>query len=99
MVATRIPIDPEGYSVNQNTGTIHSRYADHGNGLRTRTTKGVLHLLDGKAGKPCVTCYGKNPPYPTNTPRPPQTRRVQTWAQPAEIEVDDDASTPSLPRG
>jgi hypothetical protein len=96
---TRIPLDAEGYSVNQNTGTIHTRYADHGNGLRTRTEKGVLTILDGKKGKACEVCYGKNPPYPVTSPRPPQTRRVQTWAQPAEIEVDDDASTPALPRG
>jgi hypothetical protein len=91
---TRIPIDNDGYSVNPNTGTIHTRYADHGNGTRTRTTKGVLTILDGKDGKACVTCYGKTPPYPTDTPRPEQKRRVQTWAQPAEIEVDDAENLP-----
>ena len=72
---TRIPLDPNGYSVNPNTGTIHTRYADHGNGNRTRTTKGVLTLLDGKEGKACSVCYGKSPRYP-ETPRPPQRRRV-----------------------
>ena len=71
---TRIPIDPVGYSVNQNTGTIHTRYADHGNGERTRTEKGVRTLLDGKDGKACVTCYGKAPAL-LSTPRPPQVRR------------------------
>ena len=72
---TRIPLDPIGYAVNIGTGTIHTRYADHGNGTRTRTTKGVLALLDGQPGKPCVTCYGKSPRYPDTTPRPIVKRR------------------------
>lgn len=72
---TRIPTDSEGYSVNQSTGTIHTRYADHGNGVRTRTTKGVETLLDGKQGRACKQCYGNNPPSPSDTPRVPQVRR------------------------
>lgn len=72
---TRIPIDPNGYKVNPETGTIHTRYADlHAAGYRTRTTKGVLNLLDGKRGKACEVCYGKAPQYP-DTPRPVQRRR------------------------
>ena len=73
---TRIPLDPNGYSVNPSTGTIHTRYADHaGDSQRTRTTKGVLTILDGKEGKACAKCYGKTPRYPEG-PRPPQKRRV-----------------------
>ncbi len=73
---TRIPIDPIGYKVNPDTGTIHTRYADsHASGFRTRTTKGVLTILAGKKGKACATCYGEKPPYPDTTPRPPQRRR------------------------
>lgn len=86
---TRIPLDPIGYKVNPDTGTIHTRYATHAPGIRTRTEKGVLTLLDGKPGKACVTCYGKKPPYRDDTPRPTQKRRIQSWASPAEIEVDD----------
>ena len=71
---TRIPLDPNGYSVNSSTGTIHTRYADHGNGERTRTTKGVETLLAGKEGKPCKRCF-KTPRYADDTPRPPQRRR------------------------
>ena len=104
---TRIPLDPNGYSVNQSTGTIHTRYADHGNGTRTRTRKGVETLLDGKEGRACKTCYGNNPPYPSDTPRSPQRRRtptasangaggprknaVNTWAAPGEMPPDEDA--------
>ena len=73
---TRIPLDPNGYSVNPSTCTIHTRYADHGNGLRTRTEKGVLTLLDGQKPKLCKDCY-PSPRYPA-PPRPPQRRRVQT---------------------
>ena len=72
-----IPLDPVGYSVNQNTGTIHTRYATHADGERTRTTKGVETLLDGKEGKACQVCYGKSPRYP-DSPRPPQRRRSAT---------------------
>ena len=71
---TRIPVDPNGYSVNPSTGTIHTRYADHGNGERTRTAKGVETLLDGKAAKPCRICY-PHPRY-AEGPRPPQRRRI-----------------------
>ena len=74
---TRIPLDPNGYKVNVSTGTIHTRYATHADGERTRTAKGVETLLDGKQGKACKTCYGKTPRYPEG-PRPPQRRRVQT---------------------
>lgn len=71
---TRIPLDDIGYSVNPDTGTIHTRYATHSSGERTRTTKGVLTILKGKEGKACVLCYGKSPRYP-EPPRPPQQRR------------------------
>lgn len=71
---TRIPLDPKGYRVNPDTGTIHTRYADHGNGERTRTKRGVETLLDGKEGKPCRSCY-PHPRYDTPAPKP-QRRRV-----------------------
>lgn len=95
---TRIPLDPIGYKVDGST--IHTRYATHGDGQRTRTAKGVETLLDGKKGKPCVECYGKAPRY-AEGPRPPQKRRtaasaigkngdapIRTWARPA-VMVDD----------
>lgn len=77
---TRIPIDPEGYSVNPSTGTIHTRYATHAEGQRTRTTKGVETILDGKQGRACKQCYGNSPPYPSDTPRVPQKRRTPASA-------------------
>ncbi len=84
---TRIPLDPNGYKVDGST--IHTRYADHGNGQKTRTTKGVATILDGKQGKACVTCYGKTPTYP-DAPRPAQKRRV-----PANGTVTPEATTPT----
>lgn len=75
-MTTRIPIDPIGYKVDGST--IHTRYADHGKGQRTRTAKGVETLLDGAKPKVCRTCYGDKPRYPDTTPRPPQRRRVHT---------------------
>ena len=90
---TRIPLDPNGYSVNVSTGTIHTRYADHGDGNRTRTEKGVLTLLDGQKPKACKLCY-PSPRYP-EPPRPPQKRRApsngtvtRTWAAPADLPTD-----------
>lgn len=74
---TRIPLDPIGYSVNQSTGTIHTRYAgDHaGDAYRTRTVKGVETLLDGRKPKVCDVCY-PSPSYATPTPADkPQRRR------------------------
>ena len=91
---TRIPLDAIGWKVNPDTGTIHTRYATHASGFRTRTEKGVLTLLDGKKGKACLQCYGKNPPYRNDTPRPTQKRRITSWAAPAEIEVDDATTLP-----
>ena len=78
-----IPLDPTGYSVNLNTGTIHTRYADHGNGERTRTERGVRTLLDGMEPKACQRCYGKSPRY-AEAPRPPQRRRVHTNGKEAD---------------
>lgn len=71
----RIPIDPNGYAVNQDSGTIHTRYpgAHAGQHYRTRTPKGVESLLDGRTPKVCATCY-PSPRYP-EPPRPPQQRR------------------------
>jgi hypothetical protein len=71
----KIPIDPIGYAVNENTGTIHTRYADHGNGTRTRTVKGVETLLNGKKGTACKLCY-PSPHYDTPAPssEPPKRR-------------------------
>jgi hypothetical protein len=77
-----IPLDPVGYSVNAETGTIHTRYSFHDGKryIRTRTEKGVRYLLQGKEGKPCKVCY----PYPqyatTDTPRLPQRRRTPNAA-------------------
>lgn len=84
-IVTRIPLDPIGFSVNAETGTIHTRYADHGKGpagIRTRTKKGVLTLLAGKEGKACKACYPHpvfDPPAPSATPQ----RRVQSWREKA----------------
>ena len=69
---TRIPLDPEGYKVDG--ATLHTRYADHASGNRTRTEKGVRTLLDGQKPKPCKLCY-PSPRYP-EPPRPPQRRRT-----------------------
>ena len=86
---TRIPFDPIGFSVSED-GTIHTRYADHGNGTRTRTEKGVRNLLNGKRGKACVQCYGKTPRYASTTPAPQkeQVRRVP------QVESSDAAALP-----
>ena len=69
----KLPADLQGYAVNPSTGTIHTRYADHGNGAKTRTAKGVESILDGKAGRPCGTCYpSSDTPHPEdNEDRPP----------------------------
>ena len=77
---TRIPLDPDGYSVNQSTGTVHTRYVgDHaGTSYRTRTVKGVETLLDGRKPKVCEVCF-PNPQYPP-TARPAQKRRVPNAA-------------------
>lgn len=69
-----IPLDPIGYAVSAD-GTIHTRYATHGNGTRTRTEKGVLTLLDGREPKTCPTCY-PNPHYKQSPQAEPQKRRV-----------------------
>ena len=76
-MTARIPLDPIGYSVNQSTDTIHTRYAgDHaGDSYRTRTVKGVLTLLDGKKPNVCGVCY-PSPRYDTPAPASaPQKRR------------------------
>lgn len=59
----KIPNDPQGYAVSQ-TGTIHTRYAEHaGNANRTRTQAGARNLLGGNKGRVCQVCY-PSPPSP-----------------------------------
>lgn len=52
-----IPIDDIGYSVEPDTGIIHTRYATHGDGTRTRTMKGAQSILGKQKAKPCAECY------------------------------------------
>lgn len=76
----RLPIDPDGYSVNPSTGTVHTRYAgDHArDSWRTRTARGVENILDGQKGSVCKTCY-PSPSYAKPArDEPPQKRRTPT---------------------
>ncbi len=62
---TRIPPDPNGYSVTRSSGTIHTRYAAHaGAADRTRTAEGVTTMLDGREFEVCTVCY----PAPRSEP-------------------------------
>jgi hypothetical protein len=78
----KLPYDPAGYSVNRETGTIHTRYAgDHaGTTLRTRTARGVDSLLAGAPMHVCRTCYSGDTPEPQPAPSAEagQVRRVNT---------------------
>lgn len=49
----RLPHDENGYTVTSN-GTVHTRYADHAEGARTRTAKGAGAL---GAKRVCRVCY------------------------------------------
>lgn len=87
MTKTAIPIDAFGYKVDVPGKLIHTRYANHGEGVRTRTVKGVQTLLGDGGGKPCKDCYPA-PRYASDTPRSPQKRRSgKTWRQ-AAIEAN-----------
>lgn len=74
-----IPPDADGYSVNQSTGTVHTRYAgDHaGDSQRTRTVSGVESLLGGTRPKVCRTCY----PAQIRAPQSPQNGQVRRNAE------------------
>ena len=76
----KLPADPVGYSVNRETGTVHTRYpgVHAGNVQRTRTARGVETLLDGRPMHVCRTCYlGDTPdPRPAPTAEAGQERRV-----------------------
>ena len=74
----RLPPDPEGYTVEGQT--VHSRYASHANGYRSRTVKGVENLLDGKKPRICKDCFPAGTP-PSADNEGPQVRRV---AKPAD---------------
>ena len=74
---TRIPHDPNGYSVNLSAGTVHTRHpGDHAGPVqRTRTLAGVESLLDGRKGKVCRTCYANRPTVNVSAPQNGQVRR------------------------
>lgn len=62
----KIPNDSQGYAVSQ-TGTIHTRYAEHaGDARRTRTQAGARNLLGGSKGRVCQVCYPSEAPPSLN---------------------------------
>lgn len=81
MARKKLPYDPQGYAVNAETGTVHTRYAgEHaGTTRRTRTAAGVDSILQGKSPKVCRTCYPPDAPMPSPAPSPEagQARRVE----------------------
>ena len=56
-----IPIDDRGYAVDP-SGIVHSRYAAHATGQRTRTFVGVMSIAGGRTLEPCDVCYPPPPP-------------------------------------
>ncbi len=73
----RIPLDPNGYSVNLSTGTVHTRYpgAHAGTVHRTSDPQRAVSMLNGREPNVCGTCYPV-PVYPRPPKRSPQRRRV-----------------------
>lgn len=68
-----IPHDPNGYAVNERTGEIHRRYADHAKGLRRTTAAGLYGVLGDNAPAPCETCW---PPVKPKRPKP-----TRSWVE------------------
>ena len=91
MTPRPIPHDDIGYAVDPDFAMVHTRYADHAEGLpRTRTIQGVINLL-GYRGQPCDRCY---PPPPESPLRP--RRRALSQPEPAPVD-EEPVAEPDLP--
>ena len=73
----KVPTDPIGYLVEAD-GTVHTRYADHATGRRTRTARGVNNLLEGRKLRLCDDYYpvGATTPTGGGVPKEAQKRRT-----------------------
>jgi len=89
-----IPIDDRGYAVDP-SGIVHSRYATHTTGQRTRTFVGVMSIAGGRTLDPCDVCY---PPPPPPRKRPTSsTNAGETSAQDRASGWRREPETPVLP--
>lgn len=52
-----VPHDLYGYAIDEQTGEVHRRYADHAKGLRRTTNLGVYAVLGDKAPVICPECW------------------------------------------
>ena len=69
---TRIPRDPEGYSVTSD-GTVHTRYSSHSKGAKVRTVVGAKAVLGDTKPRICAECY---PVSTREKPKVTQQRRT-----------------------
>jgi hypothetical protein len=93
-----IPIDDRGYAVDL-SGIVHSRYANHATGQRTRTFVGVMSIAGGRTLEPCDVCYPPPPPprkRPTssNAGDTPAQVRASGWRREPDPEVAETPVTP-----
>lgn len=66
-----IPLEPNGYAINEATGEVHKRHAPHALGLRRTTTSGLYAVLGDTEPKACVECW----------PKPKRPTKTSTWGQ------------------
>ena len=52
-----LPYDPNGYAVDEQTGEVHRRWAEHARGLRRTTSHGLYAVLGDLAPKACPGCW------------------------------------------
>ena len=67
-----LPRDPTGYAVEESTGIVHKRYADHARGIRRTTEAGVFAILAHVERRPCPECWPRAKPA-----RPVRSRKTE----------------------
>lgn len=77
-----IPLEPNGYAINEATGEVHKRHAAHALGLRRTTTSGLYAVLGDTEPKACVECW----------PKPKRATKARFEIVPTE-DVDDGLTT------
>ena len=87
-----LPPTDHGYSVHAPSGTVHLRYADHGQDLQRTSMTGVYNVLDGREPTLCEECF------PPVIPKSRAPKRSKPKANPPmEVALEEPSQDEPVP--